>query len=126
MASVVVLTDPILEGSTKTYSVQLVDETGADLPSDVLLSLTLTYYDKDTLTVINARQDQDVLDGNDVTVIVDGLIEWNMQVEDTALVDSRKGLEAHIILLTWSWQSGIETKIDRHEAQVTIEAVPLG
>jgi hypothetical protein len=126
MASVVVLTDPILEGSTKTYSVQLVDETGADLPSDVLLSLTLTYYDKDTLTVINARQDQDVLDGNDVTVSVDGLIEWNMQVEDTALVDSRKGLEAHIILLTWSWQSGIETKIDRHEAQVTIEAVPLG
>ena len=132
MSSVVVLKSTLLEGATPTYSLQLVNENSDKIEFDSLVTLTLTYYDMTTQTVINTRLEQGILAStsnthkNNVSVSDAALVTWVLQVGDTVLVDDRKDFEKHVALFTWSWQDGSDTKIARHEVQLTIEGVPLG
>lgn len=89
-------TTVFLEGDTPTWSGTLTDNSGSVIPGTSLDSLTLTLFYKEsdgTVTVINARDAQDILGGsktgaNDVTVSAGGVMEWSLQTADTTAVSA--------------------------------------
>src|SRR2546421_8993806 len=119
MSSTVVLTTPILEKTTGIYPFELVDESNMGIDGAQIGTMTLTYYDKYTGQIINARQAQNVLNANNVTLVtVVGpplvtTVTWLLQPLDTVLVDARHELEQHIALFEWTWASG--TRRAAHE-----------
>lgn len=115
----VIMPDPLPEDTTATLLLNLVDEEDDPLPAEVLTALTLTYYDLDTLTILNDRQEQDVLNAHNVTVDSTGLVTWELQQEDTAIVSSGVRLEWHRALWTWQW--GFPVRQGRHEVDIEIE-----
>jgi hypothetical protein len=82
-------------GDTEILTIPM---THGDGGSNILLSevdtavFTLKNVDDDA--VINSRDEQDVLNANDFT-IADGSIEYAIQPEDTALVDTTATQETH-------------------------------
>jgi len=64
--SLITHSEAIPEASSALMSLILTDEYGAPLQVS-LTTLLLTYYDKATEAVINSREDQDVLNTNNVT-----------------------------------------------------------
>ena len=120
----VIIDEPILEATTAFPRFNLVDETGAAIAGTSLSTFTLTYYDADTLTVLNSRSAQPVLNQNGVTVDGQGLVTWTMTPDDTVLVSTTKERELHVALWTWAWASG--TRTNRHEVGLYIERVSLG
>lgn len=106
-----VFTNPIKERQTGAYSFTLVDENDAGINMNTILTMTLTYYDKETLTIINNRQDQNVLNNNNVTVntvispTLVTTVTWSFRPEDTIVVDNRHELETHVALFQWTWGS---------------------
>jgi hypothetical protein len=91
---------------------------GAALPASSLDTLTLTLYDRDTGTILNSRNAQDVLNKANVTVGEDGALVWELQPADNVIVSDGKSLEAHVALFTWTWGSG---KSGRHEVPILVE-----
>lgn len=95
------------------YSFQLQDEDGNFLTDSDLSSLTLTLYRTQDGTIINGRDDQNVLDAANVTVSSDssgsnaGKVTWTMQPDDNAVTDPDGtpvgALERHTALFSWSW-----------------------
>lgn len=89
---------PVDENATATYALTL---TGiAD--NTVLDVVTLTLYDEETKTVINTRQEQDILGvaktgQNNVVISVTPTITWTLQALDNIVVDPTrtKRLEYH-------------------------------
>lgn len=59
-------TTPIPEGSTARLTLVIADENDNPM-DDTLTTLRLTYYDKATEEIINSRNDQNVLNTNNVT-----------------------------------------------------------
>ena len=119
----VILDTPILAGTTPVYTVQLVNEQTPPqpIPGSTLSALTLTYYDAATLTIVNGRNAQNVLQQNGVTVDGAGLLTWSLALNDARLVNGALGRELHIALWTWTWASG--AKVNRHEAGLYVEQV---
>lgn len=114
----VIMPDPLPEDTTATLRLTLVDEDDVPVPASGLTALTLTYYDLDTLTILNDRQEQDILNANNVTMDSAGVITWALQQEDTAIVSPALGIEWHRALFTWCWSSGNQ---GRHEVDIGIE-----
>lgn len=92
------------EGSTGRYTTVLQDDAGTVIPlADIVsLTLTLTQIDKPSVgaeivgEIVNNREDQDVLNANNVTVhTTSGLLTFFIQSLDTVLVDSTKLYETH-------------------------------
>ena len=82
------------------------DDPQSVVPGSSLLSLTLTLYDVETGQIINQRDNQDVLNTNQVTVDENGLLTWYMQPEDTIIVTDElppDSTEQHIALFTFTW-----------------------
>ena len=100
------------EGSSAVYEVTLVSELDAPIPDSQFLTLTLTYYDVATGTVLNGRTAQNVLDANNVTVdAVNGLVTWTFQPADWAIVDPKlpaMHYERHRALFQWTWSSPVK------------------
>ncbi len=95
----------INERSSRTVTFYLKDNLGNPIPAASLDSLTLTLYDIGTFApdsgspsdgIINARNGQDVLNANNVTVHASsGLVTWAMQPEDNIIVTLRRQIERH-------------------------------
>lgn len=124
MASTITLMPVVLEGTTAIFSATIVDEQNVGIPGSMLTSLTLTYYDEETLAIINGRDYQNVLQQNNVTVSETGVVRWIMQVGDTQLVDNRKEVEHHIALFTWTWDGGM--RVNKQEYRILIENIQYG
>ena len=112
------------EHSSAEYSALLKDQTGAAIGAANLTLVRLTLYDRDTDTILNARDDQNVLNTNDVLIAddVDGntLLTWAMQPADNAIIaQTRKGAEVHTALFTFEWPGG------HHHHEATILVQPL-
>lgn len=88
------------------YSVQLVDQDDAALDSTVLETLTLTLYDTKTLTIINSRHTQNVLNANQVAIDCEGLLVWHWVALDMPMISTTKDEEIHTALFTFVWGSG--------------------
>lgn len=110
----------VLEQTTPVYSATLTDEDGNPLPGATLATLTLTLYvvkSDGTLTYLNSRQRQNVLNLNGVTVGADGLVTWPLAVADTTLVEVL-AFERHIALWEWTWPTN---KSGKHEIVFTVK-----
>lgn len=132
MATIVETLEPTLfVGTTALYSVDLEDEDGIAVAVASLNSLTLTYEEPTSATVINDRAIQDAWNTNDVLIETIPATEstpdrtrvtWTMQPEDTVLVEDWREVEYHRIVLRWTWDSG--THSGAHAALVGIQHLP--
>jgi len=83
----------VLEDTAPVITAQLKDTDGSDLALTDLDTITLTLYltrDGTTSpagTIINGRDDEDVKNTGDVTISATGLLTWDVQVEDTAIIN---------------------------------------
>ena len=83
------------------------DETGAEIDSAGLLTLTLTLFDDESGTVINNRINQSIKDENNGSLSADGKLTLRLQKEDNIIVDSNLAanqIEKHIVRLEYSWR----------------------
>jgi hypothetical protein len=102
----------VLEETSAIFTATLLsDETDATstVAASSLTALTLTLYDVCSGDIINTRDDQDILNDNNVTVDEDGLLTWSIQSEDNQIVSTTLAAgedETHIALITWIWATG--------------------
>lgn len=108
----------VRELSTGLYSALLVDEFDVALSS--LMTLTLSVYDIGTGTILNSRDNQNVLNTNNVT-FVGGALQWAVQPADHAVVSDYLTLEKHRAIFEFTWSGG---KRDWHALEFLVEAEP--
>lgn len=94
------------ERTVAQFSADLVREDGTAISKDILATLKLTLYDVITKEIINGRNKQPILDANDVTVDTEGRLTWDLQSEDTEMVNSGLVKERHRALFEWTWPPG--------------------
>jgi hypothetical protein len=125
MSETVTLSTVLLEGTNGIYTFELIDENAEGIDSVQLETLTLTYHDWNTVTIINNRQYQDVKNAHDVTVTtVAGpplvtTIEWLLTPADTIIVDPRLTRELHVALFRWTWDGGL--RAGAHQMRFFVE-----
>jgi hypothetical protein len=126
MSSTVVLTQPLLEGTTGFYSFELTDAAGLAIDASQTETLTLTVFDVATGATVNGRNGQDVLNTNDVTLVtvlspLVSTVTWAMQPADTVRLGLRREIEPHLAVFQWSWDSGAQRQA--HKVQFGVEAL---
>ena len=94
-AAATVLTPIVNEKSTAVYAANLTDENDVAIGSGVIDVLTMTLSNVVDGAIINARDGQDVLNTNNVTVSAGGALVFTMQPADTAIIDSTRDVEVH-------------------------------
>ena len=116
------------EQESGSYIATVTDDLGALLPGSTLLSLQLTLYvirQDGTITFVNGRNHQNVLNVNNVTVtdvlqtLADGRtynLRWRIQPADTTLVEVLP-YERHLFLFEWSWNTGA----GKHEGVLVVK-----
>ena len=102
------------ENATPIYSFQMTDSAdGTTIPLSSLTTLTLTYYNVVDGVIINSRDDQDILNVNDVAVSSTGLVTWRIVTGDTAISDTTiteaGEFESHRALFQWTYSSSDST-----------------
>jgi len=113
------------ERTTQKYTATIKDENGAAIPSGSLTTLTLTLYDVDSQMIINSRNNQNVLNLNDVTVDAAGLLTWTMQPADNAILSvslSDDATERHMALFKFTFGAG-GSKAGSHELGLLVRNV---
>jgi len=104
----------ISERETGTYTATVTGNDGATpVPGASLTSITLTLYAilaNGTISFINGRNHQNVLNANNVTINGAGLLTWAIQIADTTLVEALLPFERHIGLFEWLTTSGAAGK----------------
>lgn len=96
-------------GETAVYSGVVTNGVGAPLPASSLDSLTLTLTDAATGAVVNARDAQNALNANGVTVGAAGELVWTMTPQDTALLAASPAPDAtelRVAVFRWTWDAG--------------------
>lgn len=83
------------EKSTAKYTATLKDEDDVIIPAANIVSLTLTLCEVADGTIINSRDDQDVLNTNNVTVDSSGILIYTIQELDNIIVNSALATEVH-------------------------------
>lgn len=94
------------------------------IPGSSLATLTLTLYNAADGTIINSRDNQNVLNANDVTVSEGGVLVWNSLMVDSPIVDSA-GIgyykrEVHIALFEFTFPIGDPTKGANIEVRIFV------
>lgn len=103
------------------YVAKLVDENGDALSYEVLDTLQLTLYDSKTEDIINSRDEQNVLNTNDVTLDCEGNLVWVWTPEDMPKILTKPDPEVHIALWRAVWNSG-ESQI-LHEVKFRVHGI---
>lgn len=111
----------VRERTTRRYTAVLKDETGAVIGSGTLSSLKLTLYNRADGSIINTRNQQNVLNANGVTVDASGNLTWTMDPADNPIVDATLSYEEHVALFEIGWSS--DAKKNNHEVIVRVENV---
>lgn len=100
----------ILEETTGRFTSTIVSDDGVTpLPAATLTSITLTLYVIKTdgsIAYVNGRNAQNILNLNNVTISVVGLLTWAIQALDTTLVENLP-FERHVALIEWAWPNGV-------------------
>lgn len=98
--------DHLTEQSTALYTCTLLDELGTPIPVASLIEATLTLFDKRTQTIINNRDNQSVLNTNNVTINSDGVLAWALQAADNVIVNTHERYEVHVAQFKFVWGGG--------------------
>lgn len=115
------------ERQTASYTATFKDENDTTVPGGDLETLTLTLFDADTGKILNSRQEQDVLNDNDVVINESGGLEWTVDPEDVRIVNPRTQYgetETRVAIFTYTWDSGNKTGRHRFEFKVRRIALP--
>lgn len=97
--------ETITEGVTPIYRGTLKDENGIVVPGSVLLAARLTVYVGGVGTIVNARDNQNVKNANDVTISEAGAIVWKLREADTILPSGPKpGAWQHWAVFVFEWE----------------------
>lgn len=110
----------VIEETTPTYTVTLLDEDGTPIQGEDLITLTLTLYQEYTGVVVNTRDHQNVLQTNGVTVDVNGVLEWKMDVLDTTILNDSLPREPRIALFEFTYPGVTVTEYGKHEARILV------
>ncbi len=117
MAIRTIIPDRIAERTTPIIEALVDDGTGTGIPASSLTSLTLTLYVAGSpASILNGRNQQNVLNQNGVTVDAAGNLAWTMSAADNAVLGSDDE-EAHVALFEWAWGSG---RAGKHELLLTV------
>ncbi len=101
-------TDIINEGSTALYTTTLKDELGVAIPLANIDTLTLTLCTVEDGTIINTRDDQDVLNTNNVTVhATSGLLTYALQALDNVINNILLSTEVHRATFKMVYNGGV-------------------
>lgn len=104
------------ELTTPEHVFTIVDGDGLAIADGVLDTLTLTFYNRADEAIINSRDDQNVLDANDVDVN-NGVVTWAMLTLDTIIIDDTLTHEYHIALWEWTYSPAAATLSGKHETR---------
>lgn len=96
----------INEGETRTWSAIMRDAAGAPLPGSALSTLVLTIREEYAREIIHARDRQNVLNTNGVTVGSGGELVWTVDPLDVTLLSRAAPTMLYRILFEWSYVSG--------------------
>jgi hypothetical protein len=111
----------VRERTSGVYSATLRDEAGAVIPDATLESLTLSRYVTGSGAVVNNRDQQDVLNTNDVTVDSSGTLTWAVRPADNAIVGTHgRRFERHRAVFQFTWSSG--TKRGWHAVEFLVQS----
>ena len=104
------------ERNSYKFRFNLIDsETGlpVGLSSISTILMTQFYYntkigasDRFHLATINNRYNQNIKNLNDVTITASGTVTWEVQPEDTILLNSSLEEELHVSLVAWIYSGG--------------------
>ena len=108
----------VQEKETSRYTATVKDEAGVAQGSSARDTLTLTPYDKETGTIINSRNAQNVLNANGVTVDSSGNLVWTMDPADNTIVTATNEQELHVALFEWTYST---TKKGKHEVILLVQ-----
>lgn len=103
---------PIAEQSSGQYTASITNEKDEVLSGADLSSLTLTLYVKGpgrVVAYVNGRNHQNVLNQNDVTASVAGVLTWTITPNDTRILNPTLKDERHIALFEWTWAAGAKS-----------------
>lgn len=85
-----------IERTSASYTATLKDALEVALPLTSINTVTLTLTNVDTGAVINNRNEQDVKNGNNVTIhATSGLLTWSIQPADNVMVTAGNEHELH-------------------------------
>lgn len=116
-----------LEETTAEVSWTFEDENAAAIANAALQTATITLYDVVSQTIINSRNDQDILGGsktgNNNVVIASGVATWYVQALDNAIITS--GVEDHVALIKWSWDPGDGNGVRQGKHEIPIAVTDL-
>jgi hypothetical protein len=100
------------EGESGNLVVVFKDMDGNAIAKAALISLVCTQYDRDTRTVINGRENQNVLDANNGAVASNGTLTLRLGPDDTVLIGNLAygSSETHCLLFRWTWSDSVETR----------------
>lgn len=78
-----------------------------------VLTITLTLYDKETRSIINSRNAQDINNANNST-FSSGVLTIELDASDNVISDTGRvpegGLETHVAKVTYTWSDGDTTR----------------
>ena len=101
------------ESTSQVYSVTLKDETDTAVALASIDSIKMTIIETTSGSTVNSRNAQDVLNANNCTFhATSGLFTWNIQPEDTAIVNSNTPVlkkENHLVTITFEWASNTKS-----------------
>lgn len=99
----------IPEKSTAVLSFVVKDEDGNAIPGTSLTTLTITLYNDRDASIINSRNDTDILGTNGGSVDANGNGKWKMEELDNAIVQDGLTKEDHTALFKWTYNTGADT-----------------
>lgn len=109
------------EGATGQYTTTILDSDSNPIPGASLASLKITLVDEQTKKNINARDGQNALNANHVTIDGSGNLVWEIQKEDSIIVQTRGRFESHVATFEWVTNAG-----DVGNDEVFLEVLNLG
>ncbi len=122
----------VLEATSRTYEATLQDPQGAPIPLAQLTALTLTLFVSEACgpspTIVNSRNVQNVRNANNVTVDADsGLLRWEVQPADTAMLVTSRGYETHVARFSWTFDDGLggPPRQGHHQVALRVENLRL-
>lgn len=90
----------------------------APITKNHLITILATLFDRKTESVINGKENINVKDANNGSVINDGTLTWRLTPQDNAIVGTSLpsgSIEEHVVLFTWTWDDEVQVRTGKKE-----------
>jgi hypothetical protein len=114
---------PELASSILTATIR--DASEVVIPVNDLDALTATIYDEKSGTILNERDHESILGTNGGSVDAAGVLTFELDPEDNAIVDDSRATELHIVLLEWEYTVGVTVHSGKAEIAVLVRNLQM-